>query len=93
MGKQSKGETYWRRINERYEESGLSLVKFCRQEQIALSTLQLWRKRLRSGDIVPARFVEVEVPSPTTQANAEIHGELIVELPYGVRLRFRGLTR
>ncbi len=40
---------------------------------------------------MPAGFVEVCIPEQAPPAAQDFAGELVVELPYGVILRFRGM--
>ena len=85
-------EAQWKRTFEKYGRSGLTQEEFCDREGLALATFATWRRKLHAANLatIPAGFVEVCIPdqAPPTQGFA---GELVVELPYGVTLRFRGL--
>ena len=79
-------EAQWKKILQRFESSGLGPRKFCRQEGLALSSLQRWRSRI---DRAPAaEFVELAPTSmPSTSASS---WTLDLSLPNGVCLRLRG---
>ena len=78
-------ESEWTKILQRYDESGLTLRAFCRQERVSPESLRLWRQKLSESD--SSKFVELQPPSAV---EASPQWELEVALPNGVQLRFRG---
>lgn len=89
-----RSEQEWRDIVARFERSGKTREEFCGAEGLVISTLDAWRRKLRATAPVPARFVEFAIPDGSAPATvADPAGELVVELPFGVTLRFRGLSR
>ncbi len=86
-------ETQWKRTFEKYDRSGLTQEQFCEREGLALATFATRRRKLHAAKLapVPAGFVEVCIPDQAPPAAQDFAGELVVELPYGVILRFRGM--
>jgi hypothetical protein len=85
-GRVRRTEKQWSEILRRLDASGEGSRQFCRREGLALSSLQRWRRRLEPA---PAgRFVEL-VPTAPPEASAA-SWSLVVSLPSGVSLRFRG---
>lgn len=91
----------WRRLDEQYRQSGLTIDAFCQQQGLAKSSFALWRRKLTAAQMVSSvqagDFIELELgarvaakPAGSPQA-LQSQNELVVELPYGVRLRFLGL--
>lgn len=70
--RETHSESFWARHLEDWRGSGLSQQAYCQRHGLALSTLQLWRRRLASGaetrgggtapkfEIVPLRLPIVE---------------------------------
>ena len=96
-----KPQSYWAGLVAKFSESGVSREVFCREQGVALSTFENWRRKLKAaaaaGTDLPARFVEVCLPDPADgefrHVVAERSSELVVELPFGVVLRFYGVPR
>ena len=88
----------WRKLIERFERSGQTRGNFCAANRLALSTFDLWRRKLRA---TPAAVNEeqpealfVELTNPTqTQASPTSAGtgawEVELDLGAGVVLRVR----
>lgn len=49
----------WRGRLEAWRQSGLSQSAFCERHELALSTFQLWRRRLKSQEIPSSHCVEI----------------------------------
>lgn len=87
----------WQTLMNQFDASGKTQEHFCRSKGIALATFAMWRRKLKATALTPAppAFVQVHLPidggvlPPESQEPAD----LVVELPYGVVLRFRGLAR
>jgi len=47
--RQQQAATMWRRL-ERFEESGLSVVRFCDEEGCSPASFYQWRKRIAKDD-------------------------------------------
>lgn len=88
-----QSEAQWKRTFEKYDRSGLTQEQFCDQEGVALATFATWRRKLHAAKLatIPAGFLEVCIPDQAPARAQDFAGELVVELPYGVTLRFRGL--
>ena len=97
-------ESEWRGLLSSFEQSGMTRDRFCRQESLSLSTFESWRSKMRSTPTsapkpLPARFVEICLPPAEESATARSASteaqipEVVVELPFGVTLRFRGMTK
>jgi transposase-like protein len=89
-------EAQWRKIFDQFSQSGMSQEQFCQREDLALSTFDRWRRTFRESSLaaIPASFVELcvpNVPTPVVPLIPESVAELVVELPFGVVLRFRGV--
>jgi transposase-like protein len=88
-------EAQWRAIFDEWARSGLSQEQFCKREGISMATFSSWRRKLRAASLVPrgAGFVEVCISDPArvTRTAPETQPDLVVELPYGVVLRFHGV--
>jgi len=50
-----RGEAWWRDCFQRYPQSGMAIEAFCKQEQVAISSFYLWRKRLSLKDKLVAK--------------------------------------
>jgi hypothetical protein len=76
--KASKQEV-WRSRLRRFESSGMSVTRFCRDQRVSIPSFYHWRKRLalEPGRKAPPLFVPVHV---TQSAAVEIH------LPNGTRI-------
>lgn len=90
-----RGESFWRRTLKAQRHSGLSQVEFCRRNDLAVSTFQYWRRRLRemqpeTGTAATPDFVEVALrPEPAVPQPAAADGRRGFELtfPSGLQLR------
>ena len=94
--RQQRTETQWREIFEDYERSCLSQERYCKREGLCRASFANWRRKLRANLApISAGFVELCVsnPQPMTADNKEQDSDLVVELPYGVVLRFRGIKQ
>ena len=91
-----RSESQWRAILNKYERSGLSQDQFCKREGLPLTTFGLWRRKLRAASLAPqpASFIEVCIPENVEVTDVQVSQakpDLVVELPYGVVLRFHGV--
>jgi hypothetical protein len=70
----------WREIVGRQQASGLSAVRFCRENQIVYSSFFAWKRRLASPAqaFVEARVVESRPPSGRIQIRLRNGRRLIV---------------
>ena len=87
-GKVRRSRAEWRAIFKRFSASGLSMAAFCRREGIAKGSFSKWMHRVGEPEGEPAAFVEL---SPAVRASSPPldTGELELELPGGVRLRWK----
>lgn len=96
----------WTKIFEGQVESGLSQAEYCREQGVNLATFysELRRRRTRGEQLpaslvrsmspkavkTPSAFIPVEVV--TTQPTFKSEPEIVIELPMGVVIRFRGMA-
>jgi len=92
--KQAKSNTerrqFWQMVIETWQDSGLSVSKFCKAEGLSEGAFYSWRKRLairqspRNGqtDSMPSAFIEVAMPKND-------HAALELVLSSGHTLRIR----
>lgn len=88
----------WRAMRERFESSGLSQQAFCHREKVSPASFSYWKRkfsgassaiRATSQELGP-KFVEIDFGSLADSVHQKADdAELVVELPLGVRLRFR----
>jgi transposase-like protein len=77
---------YWRMIMDEYEESGLQRIDYCRKNDIALSTFDYWKRRLREteqeGSGEDTRLVEIKLNESdreiTTHHQSVFNTELLI---------------
>jgi len=92
----------WGPIFKKFEESGLSQRKFCMQERLNFATFTKWLQLRNQLELVSLKqasssFLPVQLEvSQVATTNESLRAspeepELVVELPLGVTLRFRGL--
>jgi len=82
----------WQELVERFERAGQSRGRFCAAHGLALSTFDLWRRKLRGAaavreEVPEAVFVELS-GRPETERGAS-SWEVELELGAGVVLRVR----
>jgi len=81
-------ERWTDRLN-RFDQSGLTVTQFCKQERCSLASFYQWRRKLRGEKstrstgptFVPVKFADAADPSFSPQATVSL------DLPGGVRLR------
>ena len=95
-------ESGWGRLTEEWERSGLSQKKFCERKGLsywAFCKQRSRRRRKRDSETRAEKpsflpvSIETEVPDSPTRVRQAVLQELEVELPFGVVLRFKGLSR
>ena len=91
--KTSRSAEEWRRIVERSQRTDKAQAEFCKAEGVALSTLQLWRKRL-SNSAAPARTKPSSANSlPFVEVSGGVrrsHWEMELVMPNGAMMRIPG---
>jgi len=93
-GRVRRTEAEWRAVQERFEQSGLSMSAFCRRAKLARSSFVKWRRRLAGTPSRSPGFVEWIAPSgvataETVEAAPRGAGEFELALPGGVVLRWK----
>ena len=92
----------WQKLIERFEGSGQTRGKFCAAHGLALSTFDLWRRKLHATPAAVAEerpeglFVELTHPTQTqTAPTSSVTGgwEVELELGAGMVLRLRRAAR
>jgi len=67
---------FWRMVIETWQDSGMSISKFCKAEGLSEGTFYNWRKRLsghgsqrnNQADSSPSAFIEVAMPKSNNAA-------------------------
>ena len=99
-GRIRRTESEWRALIEKFEASDQSEAAFCRGKKLSRKSFREWRARLAEPKTRPRRTRVarkrkpsqagfVELVTPATSANPEAGPEFELELPGGVRLRWR----
>lgn len=88
----------WPQTIAEFKASGLSKRAFCADKGISNASLNYWLNptRLQNAGTPPAnpKFIKLDVLSDLARRVSEARDvELVVELPMGVILRFRGVQR
>ena len=85
----------WAAVIQNQQTSGLSQRDFCAKHKLALSTFGHWKRRLNKNNtalqLFKPQFIELDLQPPLRPLPAP--EEVVVELPYGVVMRFRGMAR
>lgn len=100
-GTTRRGEAYWRRAMVAQRHSGLTQAAFCRRNDLALSTFQYWRRRLREAeDATESRaspsasdFVELTMQPTALQAvaaSSTTSPRFELTFPSGLQLKVPG---
>jgi len=71
---------FWRMVIEIWQDSGMSISKFCKAEGLSEGTFYNWKKKLsprpaqRNGqaDSSPSAFIEVAMPQANQEAPLEV---------------------
>ena len=87
-GKIRRSRAEWQTIFEQFSTSGLSMRAFCQREDLATGTFSKWMHRLGEPDGGRPAFVELSRAVPSSAENLDA-GEYELELPGGVRLRWK----
>lgn len=95
----------WERVLAKFSRSGLTRKKFCEKEGLSYSGFSSFLSRRKKSQNTPAvsGFVEVALPeslavAPQPDSWVDVEpaspgrDDLVVELPLGVTLRFRGVA-
>lgn len=93
-----RSTTNWPALLEEFASSGCSQKEFCSKKGLSLSTFCYWMKKTKKaraeGSETSPRFVQLDVvPDLAHRLVNGYDGELVVQLPLGVSLRFRGVGR
>ena len=76
-------------ILSKYEKSGLSLFRFCRQEKLNYQTVARWAGVESKKRMTPVELVEVELSGESH--HGQVSGEQrVVRLPQGMEVIFEG---
>jgi hypothetical protein len=71
LGKSAEARIeYWRARIAEQERSGMSVGRFCQEQQITEQSFYVWRKRLRQPE--PVRFALVERGAAPTEPTLEL---------------------
>lgn len=85
MKKQQKINS-WQSIFEQHKNSSLTIIKFCRDNKINLSTFYAWRKRL-SSETLPAKPQQV-IPLIIHEPSFTQTSRIKLTTPHGYQLDF-----
>ncbi len=89
-GRTRRSAEEWRAVMAKFEASGLSALRFCREQKLSRGASSRWRQELGATE-APAplgRFLEVK-PAEPDPAQSVRAGEFELVLPGGVVLRWR----
>ena len=83
-----RSETEWRSLIEKQQQSGQTILSFCRRHELCDHSFYEWRKRLSSKEKQPIRFavVEASAAAVTNLSPLELHlsnGDLL-RIPCGI---------
>ena len=86
---------YWQGLVEEHSRSGLSVLEFCREKNIASASFYHWRTKLQRGTEAPAARIPAIVPvklvsAPSEQSKAASRSCIQVLTPSGVSLTVSG---
>jgi hypothetical protein len=77
----TKSEQWQQHLN-RWRDSGLSQVAFCKQHSLAVHNLQYWRKRLLPKAGKPNALIPVTVRPPVSSlTRLRLGAHVMIELP------------
>ena len=84
-------QRYWRKVIERQQARGQSIVGFCAQEKLSPASFHAWKRRLRrpkreTGKTAKQALVPIQIVSDPPAGV----GKLEVQWPGGVVLRVQG---
>jgi hypothetical protein len=81
----------WRRVLEHQQRSGLSVARFCREQQIAESSLFAWRRRLarEAGTLGTPSFVAITAAATDDHMPKSAGGAIELHLGDGRHLVLR----
>lgn len=82
-----RSESEWRAIVERFERSGMTATRFCRDAGVSVKTLRFWRWKLRrSNSVDSTRLTEFVEMRPATVPLARLSD--IGPLPFSSTFRW-----
>lgn len=81
---------HWQSVFDSQRDSGLTIVSFCQQHQINLSTYYAWRKRLVEAEQETKPNSQQLVPLFVNEPVVEQSSQLLLTTPRGFQLAFDG---
>ncbi len=66
----------WKNLIEEQRQSGLSIKKWCQQQNLVPNTFHYWKSRLLSRELQASSFVELKVKQPD-EVSLQTRGLLI----------------
>ena len=99
-GRIRRTESEWRALVKKFEAGDRLEASFCRSRKLSRRSFREWRARFAETDAVPRRVHAtrkpkppvagfVELVTPSVEAEPRSDAEFELELPGGVRLRWR----
>ncbi|MGB0899921.1 MAG: IS66 family insertion sequence element accessory protein TnpA [Psychrobium sp.] len=80
--------TYWQSVFQSQRESGLTIVSFCQQNKIKLSTYYAWRKKVAEVGQAPKQKSHQLVPLFVSGLTTAQTSSLMIATPRGYQLTF-----
>lgn len=88
-GRQRRSRREWKKIVDRFEQSGLSENRFCIEQKLTRKTFRAWRQRFADEADPAPDFVELVTPGPADDLGQTKERHFELSLPGGVTLRWR----
>ncbi len=81
----------WTQRLKRFEQSQMTVAKFCQDEGVSQPTFYKWKRRMQSparqSSLAPAKFVPVSLYTPTRQNNTTTDCvKTTIQLPHWIQI-------
>lgn len=83
-----KSSAHWQSVFQAQRESGLSIVRFCKFNNINISTYYAWRKKLAETQQAPNKKSHQLVPLFINEPTTSHASSLMIATPRGYQLTF-----
>ena len=87
----SEKEQFWRLVLQEHSESGITIRRFCKQQELSEASFHAWKREIRQRDLRQTQLVPVKLAAPKND-QAVIHNAkspcVEIQLPGGAIVRF-----